>query len=189
MSEHKPESGDPNGEDAAALDAAAEVAAFAGDREEDNDAEELQIQLAESQDRLLRLQAELDNVRKRTSRELVDERKYASLPLARDLLPVIDNLHRAIEAAEQKHDLESLLSGVKLMEQQLKSLLTAHQCVLIEALEQPFDPNLHEAIQQMPSAEHPPGTVVLVTQPGYRLHDRVVRPSQVIVSKAAEESE
>lgn len=71
------------------------------------------------------------------------------------------------------------------MSQQLESVLAAHDCRRIEALHQPFDPNLHDAILQQPSAEYPPGTVILVTQVGYQLHDRVVRPAQVIVASEA----
>jgi len=145
--------------------------------------EELEV----ARDRVLRSQAELENYRKRVAREMQDLHRYADLPLMRDLLPVLDNINRAIEAAEKTHDTASLLDGVKMVAQQFAGVFEKHDCTEIEALGQPFDPHRHEAISQQPSDDHPPGTVVLVTQTGFQLHDRVVRPSQVIVSKANEE--
>jgi molecular chaperone GrpE len=139
-------------------------------------------ELAAANDRLLRLQAEMQNLRNRTSREIADERRYAALPVLRDLLPVVDNIDRAIEAAEKGGDAQNLLEGFRLVRQQLMSVLTQHQVESIDAHGQPFDPNIHQAILQQPSEETPPGHITLVTQQGYKLHDRVVRPSQVIVS-------
>lgn len=146
--------------------------------------ETLREELDAAKDRALRLQAELENYRKRVRREMDDERRYAQLPLLKELLPVIDNIGRALQAAEKKTDNSGLLEGVKLVAQQLDGVLARHHCKRIEALNQPFDPHLHEAILQQPSADHPAGTVLNVTQEGYQLHDRVVRPAQVIVSAA-----
>jgi molecular chaperone GrpE len=145
--------------------------------------ESLRAELEQAKDRALRWQAELDNYRKRSRRELEDERRYANLPLLRDLLPVLDNLHRAIASAEKTPDAAGLLEGVKLVEKQIGSLLGKHHCNRIEALGLEFNPHLHEAITQQPSEEHPDNTILMETQTGYTLHDRVVRPSQVIVSK------
>jgi molecular chaperone GrpE len=138
--------------------------------------------LAAANDRLLRLQAEMQNLRNRTSREILDERRYAALPVLRDLLPVLDNIHRAIEAAEKAGEAENLLEGFRLVRQQLVAILATHGAEPIEALGQPFDPHLHQAILHQPSEEAPADTVMMVTQEGYKLHDRVVRPAQVIVS-------
>jgi molecular chaperone GrpE len=138
------------------------------------------------QDRLLRTQAELDNFRKRSRRELEDERRYAELPLLRDLLPVVDNVSRAIEAAQKNADATSLLEGFRMVSQQLSSVLERHHCKPIKALHEQFDPHLHEAIMQQPSNEVPENSVLMVTQEGYQVHGRVIRPSQVIVSKKAE---
>jgi molecular chaperone GrpE len=96
----------------------------------------------------------------------------------------LDNIDRAVEAAEQGHDTTSLLDGLKLVQQQLRTVLTQCGCSAITALHQPFDPNLHEAISQMPSHEHAPGTVIAVASVGHQLHGRVVRPSQVVVAVA-----
>jgi molecular chaperone GrpE len=158
-------------------------AAFAASESE---IEKLRADLDDASDRVLRAQAELENYRKRARRELEDERRYAALPLLRDLLPVVDNIQRAIEAAEKSPHAGGLLDGVKLVAQSLLSVLAKHDCKRIEALGQPFDPAFHEAISQQPSSQYPPGTVVLVAQEGYTLHDRVVRPAQVIVAVQAE---
>ena len=147
------------------------------------DATALRAELSETRDKLLRLQAEMENLRRRTRREIEEERKYANLPLIRDLLPVIDNVGRALEAAEKSQDVDSLIAGMALIAQSLQATLAQHGSLKIEALNQEFDPNVHEAILQQPSAEHPANTVLMVTQEGYKLHDRVIRPSQVIVSK------
>ena len=147
--------------------------------------ERLHAELDEAKDRALRTQAELENYRKRVAREMQEERRYANLPLIRDLLPVWDNMGRAIEAAEKTHETASLLEGFKMVAGELESVLQRHHCFKIDAMGQPFDPNLQEAISQQPSHAHSPNTVLVVAQTGFRLHDRVVRPSQVIVSTAA----
>jgi molecular chaperone GrpE len=149
---------------------------------ENNVEQKLREELAAAKDRELRVHAELDNYRKRAARELGDGLRYANISLLRDLLPVLDNVDRAIEAAEKNADANALLDGFKMVSQQLGDVLKQHHCVRIEALHTPFDPNVHHAVLQQPSEEYPANTVLMVTQNGYQLHDRVVRPSQVIVS-------
>ena len=141
-------------------------------------------QLADALQQLLRGQADLENYQKRSQRELAEQRRYAALPLARELLNVTDNLQRAIEAAVEAGESEQLVSGVQMVAEQLALILSQYDCLLIDAEGKEFDPNLHEAIGQVPSQDHPPGTVVQVIQAGYRMHDRVVRPSQVLVAVA-----
>jgi molecular chaperone GrpE len=148
----------------------------------DSASEVTSVEIAELNDRLLRLQAEMQNLRNRTSREIADERKYAVLPVVQELLPVVDNIDRAIEAAEKAGEAENLLAGFRLVKQQLHTLLSQNHCEVIEAEGQVFDPNFHQAILQQPSADIPSGSVMHVAQTGYKLHDRVVRPAQVIVS-------
>jgi molecular chaperone GrpE len=144
-------------------------------------------ELAIANDRLLRLQAEMQNLRNRTSREIADERKYAALPVVKDLLPVVDNIDRAIEAAEKAGEAENLLAGFRLVKQQLHTLLAQHHCEPIVPDGELFDPNFHQAILQQSSADVPAGNVTMVTQTGYKMHDRVVRPAQVIVSSGPKE--
>lgn len=146
---------------------------------------ELETRLREAEDRALRVQAELENFRKRSQREFDDARRYREIDLLRDLLPVLDNLERAVDAAGKASDVESLVSGFRMTAQQIEKVLLIHGCKPIETENQPFDPTIHEAISQQPVAGATPGTVVGVAAKGYRLHDRVVRPAQVIVSKEA----
>jgi molecular chaperone GrpE len=154
----------------------------AADQKADQKVAELEQQVREANDRALRSHAELENFRKRSQRELADERRYAIIPFARDLLTVVDNLERAIEAAQKSPDGSALLDGVKMVADQLEGVLKAHQCVRIETVGTAFDPNFHQALAQEPSNEHPAGTITRATQAGYKLHDRVIRPAQVFVS-------
>ncbi len=175
-------------EDAGSAGEAAESADawFEGGEEE---IDQLKQQLADAEKRVLLAQADLENYRKRMRREREDELKYADASLLADLLPVVDNLQRAIQSAQQSDQSSGILEGVKLVEKQLIESMKRRGCVPIEAVGQPFDPNLHEAIMQQPTADAPPGTVVHETQVGYRLHERVIRPSQVIVSKPPDQEE
>ncbi|MCH2202148.1 MAG: nucleotide exchange factor GrpE [Fuerstiella sp.] len=151
--------------------------------------DELQVQFEKLQDQLLRGQAELENFRRRSHREADEARKYQSLPIVRDLLPALDNLERAILAAEQTGDVGTLLEGIRMVSQQLFDTLKGHAAQPITAEGQPFDPNLHAALSQVPTDEHPPMTVIQVVESGYLMHDRVVRPAKVIVSCAPPEPE
>jgi molecular chaperone GrpE len=144
----------------------------------------LQKDLTEANERVLRAQAELENYRKRARREMEEERRYALLPFARDLLAVVDNLERALAAAPEG-DAAGLRDGVQMVSALLQSVLNQHQCVRIETVGQTFDPNVHQAIAQETSDEHPAGTVSREAQSGYKLYDRVVRPAQVFVSTGA----
>ena len=146
------------------------------------DIRQLQEQNAELQDRLLRAHAELENYRRRVHRDQDEARKFESLRLVRDILPGLDGLQRAVASAEQTGDLQNLLAGIGMVSQQFRDILKAHSAEPIEALGQPFDPNQHEAISQIASADCEPMTVLQVVEMGYRLHDRVVRPARVIVS-------
>ncbi|MEC9092793.1 MAG: nucleotide exchange factor GrpE [Planctomycetota bacterium] len=178
----------------AALDASAHEEVFeeldAGLTEDENDAavaEEpslfsLQKELEEKADQLLRATAEIENVRKRGRREADEARKYASTSLLIDLLTAVDDLDRAVEAAESNEENSSLLAGVKMVSIQLESVLEKNQCKKIDALGKPFDPNLHEAIQMQPSDEYAANHVSLEVRTGYQFHDRVLRTAQVFVS-------
>ena len=144
---------------------------------------ELESALVEEKERSLRILAELENYRRRSARELDDAYKYRGMDVIREILPVMDNLARAIEAAEKRDPGDPLLAGVRMVYEQFLSALAKQKCTKMEALHQPFDPNFHEAIQQFASEEYPPNTVICVAQDGFLLQDRVVRPAQVVVSK------
>lgn len=142
----------------------------------------LEGELREANDRTARALAELENYRKRSRREMEDERRYAALPLIRDLLNVMDNLDRAMESAEKNQNISGLLEGVKMVAMQFQTYLEQNGCKRIPAVGLPFDPHQHEAVAQEPSAELAAGMVTRITRHGYQLHERVVRPSQVLVS-------
>ena len=152
----------------------------------------LEQQMVELRDRELKAQAELENFRKRIYRETEQTLKYAASALIKDLIEVLDNLARAADAAgstaSNSPEAASLLEGVRMVQQQMVSVLAKHHCRPMESLGKVFDPNLHQAIAQSPSADFPAGTVMLEATSGYVLHDRVIRPSHVIVSTGAVEA-
>lgn len=153
--------------------------------------EQLQTAISErdeNQDRFLRSQAELDNARKRHQRELAQLRQYAAAPIIQDLLPSLDNLKRAIDAAENVDQVDELKRGVEMVAKQILDVFAKYQVTAIDALGKSFDPNLHEALQQMPSDEYPPMTVIQELEQGFILNDRVIRPTKVIVSSGPTES-
>ena len=131
--------------------------------------------------RVLKAQAEAENFRKRLRRDYEDQVKYAAVPLVTDVLEVRDNLLRGLEAASSSADAGGLQEGVAMVVKQLDDFLTKHSVIQIPTEGQQFDPNFHEAISQMPS-EVESGMVAHVAQVGFKMHDRVVRPSQVVVS-------
>jgi len=133
-------------------------------------------------DLLQRSRPDFENYRKRTQRDLVEERRHAHSEFARSLLPVLDNLQRALAAAWKQADKEPLIQGVDLVRSQMLELFGRFAITPINALGQPFDPHLHEAVQQLPRDDVSPGTVVEVLEPGYLLHERVLRPARVGVA-------
>jgi molecular chaperone GrpE len=159
------------------------------DATEGVDVARLQEELQETKDQLLRTAADFDNYRQRTRRELDEQRQYAAMPVMRDLLPVTDNLYRAVESAEQSADFENLVQGVRMVLTQFQQVLNEHGLSEIEGVDETFDPHVHEATAQQPSDEHAAGTVAQVVQSGYRLHDRVVRPAKVVVSSGPSATE
>ncbi|MFQ6042875.1 MAG: nucleotide exchange factor GrpE [Candidatus Poribacteria bacterium] len=159
--------------------------------------ERLQADVEATKDRMLRTAAEFENYKKRAEREKNEFMKYIATEFVTDLLPIMDNLERAIDAIDQGKDnasvagqnFESFREGVKLIYKQLQDVLTRRGVTQIEAVGKPFDPNVHEAVMQTPSEEYPANTVVAEFQKGYMLHDRVIRASMVSVSSGNPEGE
>jgi molecular chaperone GrpE len=149
--------------------------------------EDLRRELSEKQDRLLRALAETENLRRRSQREREDYTRYATESLLRDLLPVLDNLDRALGAARTATNPSGLVEGVELIQRELLRVLERAGVTRYSAVGQPFDPTRHEAIARLVSVEHAPDTVVSETAPGYLLHDRVLRPALVAVAAAPDE--
>ena len=147
---------------------------------------ELNTQLESEKDRVLRLSAEFENYKKRKQRELDDFKKFANETVFKNLLSVVDNLERAISSAEDGSDEGGLLEGVKLTHKEILKLFETFNVKPVEAENQPFDPNFHQAVTQEETDEFPDNTVTTVLQKGYLLHDRLIRPAMVVVSKKVE---
>ena len=163
-----------------AIDVAMETESTA--TEELSEVDQLKAQVADAEKRVLMAHADLENYRKRTRRDMQDQMKYASLPLMNGVLESVDNLQRAIESYEQEPNGDGLAQGVAMVSAQISKVLEDHGCKKIDAVGQPFDPNLHQALQMQASDDHPANTVMQDLRPGFQLHDRLIRPTQVFVS-------
>ena len=144
---------------------------------------------AELRDRLLRSLAEMENMRRRTEREVADARAYGISAFARDLLAIADNMRRALDAfGAEPHEAadagtKALLEGVELTERELLKVLEKHGVRKLDAEGTKFDPYRHQAMYEVPDESVPAGTVVQVVQPGYAIGERVLRPALVAISK------
>lgn len=152
------------------------------------EADGLRQEVAELKDQLLRALAETENVRNRAKREREETLRYAAAPLAKDLLPVADNLHRAVEsvpaeAAESDERLKGLLVGVEMTEKALLDTLAKHGVARVDPLGEKLDPHRHEAMMEVQDPSKPSGTVAQVFEIGYVLHERLLRPARVAVAK------
>jgi len=143
----------------------------------------LEEQLSIEKDRLMRLSAEFDNYRKRKQREIDEFKKFATETVFKQFLSVVDNLERAIASAEKNNDQDSLLEGVKLTHKEILKIFQAFNVKPVEAQNQAFDPNFHQAVTQKETDAVPENTVTNVLQTGYVLNDRLIRPAMVVVSK------
>jgi len=153
------------------------------------DPAELAREAAEYKDKLLRTLAEMENLRRRTAREVIDARQYGNAGFARDILAVADNMERALAALDaelrEKADagVKALLDGVELTERELLKVLEKHGVKKFEPLGEKFDPNLHQAMYEVADPSVPAGTVAQVIQAGYMIGDRMLRPALVAVAK------
>ncbi|MGC6452980.1 MAG: nucleotide exchange factor GrpE [Candidatus Puniceispirillaceae bacterium] len=172
-------------------------AAATGESQPDGGEDTLDTLLAERdalKDQLLRALADVENMRRRTERELETARKYGHTGFARDLVGAIDNLARALEAAPKDEAsrtpdaIDGLVTGLDMSWTEIQATMERHGVRRISPMGEKFDYNFHQAMFEMPHPDHPPGTVVEVVQHGYVLHDRLLRPAMVGVSKAADSS-
>lgn len=147
----------------------------------------LQNKVNQLEDSLLRAKADFQNLQRRTTIEKSEAIQFANAEIMKSLLTIIDDFNRSFEAMESsdKKDVSDT-SGFRLIYENFIGALSQHGLVTIDALHKPFDPTIHEALLQQPSNEYPPGTVIEELASGYRLRDRVIRPSRVIVSKTEE---
>ena len=147
-------------------------------------------QARENYDRLLRTSAEFDNYKKRTAREMQEVVKFANEKMARELLTVVDNLERAIDAAgPERREEDPLVKGIHMTLDEVLKILERHKVQPVVALGEPFDPAFHQAMMQEEVEDQPSNTVVREMQKGYVMHDRLLRPSMVVVSKAKEKKD
>jgi len=145
----------------------------------------VQADLDRFRDLALRTQADFENFRKRAAREREEGMRYANVSLIEKLIPIMDNFELGLEAARKDEGAGAILSGLEMVYRQLQELLASQGVEVVEALGQPFDPNLHEAIGQEANAEVAEGIVLRQLRKGFKLKDRLVRPANVIVSKGA----
>ncbi|MBC2705775.1 nucleotide exchange factor GrpE [Desulfobacula sp.] len=150
------------------------------------DVNEVKEQLATEKDRVLRLSAEFENYKKRKQRESDEFKKFANETIFRQLLTVVDNLERAISSTPKNSNEDGLVEGVKLTHKEIIKLFETFNVKPVEAENQLFDPNFHQAVTQEETDEFPENTVSKVLQKGYLLHDRLIRPAMVVVSKRVE---
>lgn len=146
---------------------------------------ELAAKLSEAEDRVLRAHAEAQNVRRRAEQEVDKARKFALEGFTRELLPVVDNLERALDTVDRENEaLKNFIEGVELTRKSLLDAMSRFQIDVVDPLGQPFDSNVHEAISAVPKADAEPNSVIAVMQKGYTLNGRLVRPAMVVVAKA-----
>jgi molecular chaperone GrpE len=144
---------------------------------------EARAEAARMKDALLRTAADFDNFRKRSRREVEDAKRNGREDLLRAILPVFDNLERAIQSAGRATDVKSVADGLSMVQRQFVDSLGREGIARVATVGQPFDPSVHEAIQQVETGDHAPGTVLAEVQPGYMQGDRLVRAAMVVVAK------
>lgn len=183
MAEDKTPAEGLNAEDAALEEALA--AAVIDER--DIEIVQLKEESAQLKDRLLRTAAEMDNLRKRAEREKAEATLYAATNFARDLLSVSDNMQRALAhkpAENASEETKNLFTGIEMTERELLNIFQRYNIRKVETVGAKFDPNFHQALFEVPTKDHPPGTVVQEMQSGFAIGDRCLRPAMVGVAKA-----
>lgn len=147
--------------------------------------ESLNAELAQAREDYLRAQAEAQNARRRAEQDVEKAHKFGQEKLVNDLLPVIDNLERALEAMDTSDEtLKAIIEGVELTLKSFQDTLTKHKVEAINPIGEPFDPQVHQAMTMVESPDAEPNSVINVFQKGYTLHGRLVRPAMVVVAKA-----
>ena len=151
----------------------------------EKDLQKAKEELAEEKDKFIRLQAETDNFRKRLSREKDEFSQYANERLFKELIPIFDNLERALE--DPSNDIKVLNEGLEMILKQFSSFLKKENVELINAIGEQFDPTIHEVLTSEESSEHEENTIITQFVKGYTINSRVLRPSQVVISKKPSE--
>lgn len=163
-----------------------DTAAGAGPSESDDSTDQMQADLDRFRDLALRSQADFENYKKRSAREKEEAIKYANSSLLERLIAIVDNFELGLSAARGEGEKSPVFSGMNMVLKQLSDFLAENGLQSIDATGQKFDPNLHEAIAHEPSEEFPEGVVLRQTRRGYRMKDRLLRPSSVVVSSGGQ---
>ncbi|MCK5690988.1 nucleotide exchange factor GrpE [Myxococcota bacterium] len=171
--------------DGEVLVATAETDEIETPTEEDDPLHLLQAENAELKEARLRLAADFENFRKRKQREMDDARQFGIAKLLGDLLPVVDNMQRALDHAPEASD--PVIDGIKMVAKQFEETLKRQGVNAFDSMGQLFDPELHEAMSQAPSADHPANTIIFEMERGYMIHEKLLRPSKVVVSTEVQE--
>ena len=149
--------------------------------------ESVEQELKDSHDRFLRVSAEFENYKKRAAREMNDFRKFANESFVKAMLPVVDNLDRAVESSsDDDHSIRSVVEGVNMTLKEILKIFEQFGVKLFESLGKTFDPALHQAVMQKETDNHPEKTILNELEKGYMIHDRLLRPAMVVVSKTTE---
>jgi len=149
---------------------------------------EARAEVARFKEQWIRTAADFDNFRKRTRRDVDDARRGGREDLLKELLPVFDNLERAMQSAQRAADVKAVTDGLSMIQKQFNDVLGRGGIARVPTIGLAFDPSVHEAIQQVETADHPPGTIVAEVQPGYVQGDRLVRAAMVVVAKPKAET-
>ena len=182
------ETKNPNGEnpqEEPTVEEAAEEAERASEAPDEQQV--LREQLEATHDRLLRTAAELDNLRKRSKRDIEDALIRGRTEVLLEILPVVDSVDLALTSTDSTSTAESIIEGVKMIQKQFLTATSRFQLKAVETEGKAFDPNYHEAVAQIPSSDHPAGRIVSEMRKGYLLGDRLLRPAMVVVSKGSDE--
>ena len=172
-------------EDQVILESSDDISDEPKEAPQDNRIEELEEQLAEAKEQVLRVSAEMQNVRRRAEQDVEKAHKFALEKFVNDMLPVADNLERAIEAGSSEGaELAAVSEGVELTLKTLVDALARHKVEAVDPAGEPFDPQLHQAMSMIEDPDVEPNTVLNVFQKGYTLNGRLVRPAMVVVSKS-----
>lgn len=148
--------------------------------------QEKEKEAKDNYDRFVRLSAEMENFKKRVEKEKSETYKFANENIIKELVPVLDNLERALEHGQETENAKALLLGVEMTQKTFWAVLEKYGVTRVDALGEEFDPNLHEAVMVQEDAERPSGVVISQLHRGYRLHNRLLRPAMVVVSKKPE---
>ncbi len=171
------------------LETAAEEQEASGDEDIMLKLQQKEEEAAENYDKYVRAVAELENYRKRAAREKADSIKYGNEHLIKDILPLVDSMDRALQHADSYGYSDSFKKGLKLLQDQLMGCLGKHGVQQVECVDKTFDPNIHEAVYQVDSEAHEDNKIVEELEKGYRLHERLLRPAKVSVSKKTKKEE